>query len=92
MSIIRKPALPPEIVPLECKIEEPLAAMLASYCRFIDSTTDHVVASALRLVFKKDYEFKKWLREQKPAPVSVQTPITGDKAVRSQGTAASTRS
>jgi hypothetical protein len=89
MSIIRKPALPPEIVPLECKIEEPLAATLASYCRFIDSSTDHVVASALRLVFKKDYEFKKWLREQKAAPASVQTPMSGDKAARSQGTAAS---
>lgn len=64
MSIIKKPATPPEIVTLEVRIEQPLTEMLDRYADFIGSTRDHIVTSAVRLVFKKDYEFKRWLREQ----------------------------
>ena len=64
MSIIKKPATPPDIVTLEVQIEQPLIAMLDRYAEFIGSTRDHIVTSAVRLVFKKDYEFKRWLREQ----------------------------
>lgn len=38
--------------------------MFDRYAEFIGSTRDHIVTSAVRLVFKKDYEFKRWLREQ----------------------------
>ena len=64
MSIIKKPATPPEIVALEVRIEQPLIEMLDRYAEFIGSTRDHIVTSAVKLVFKKDYEFKRWLREQ----------------------------
>lgn len=64
MSIIKKPATPPEIVTLEVRAEQPLTEMLDRYAEFIGGTRDHIVTSALRLVFKKDYEFKRWLREQ----------------------------
>ena len=64
MSIIKKPATPPEIVALEVQIEQPLIEMLDRYAEFIGSTRDHIVTSAVKLVFKKDYEFKRWLREQ----------------------------
>ena len=64
MSIIKKPATPPEIVALEVQIEQPLIETLDRYAEFIGSTRDHIVTSAVRLVFKKDYEFKRWLREQ----------------------------
>jgi len=64
MSIIKKPATPPEIVTLEVRIEQPLIEMLDRYAEFIGSTRDHIVTSAVRLVFKKDYDFKRWLREQ----------------------------
>lgn len=62
MSIIKKPAAPPKIVTLEVQLEEPILTKLKSYCEFIDSTPDHVVPTALSLVFKKDYEFKRWLK------------------------------
>jgi hypothetical protein len=62
MSIIKKPAAPPKIVTLEVQLEEPVLTKLKSYCEFIDSTPDHVVPTALSLVFKKDYEFKRWLK------------------------------
>jgi hypothetical protein len=64
MSIIKKPPVPPEVVTLEVRIEQPLIEMLDRYADFIGSTRDHIVTSAVRLVFKKDYEFKRWLREQ----------------------------
>lgn len=64
MSIIKKPAVPPEIVTLEVRIEQPSIEMLDRYAEFIGSTRDHIVTSAVRLVFKKDYEFKRWVREQ----------------------------
>lgn len=77
MSIIKKPAAPPRIVTIEVQIEEPALNRLKAYAEFIDSTSNHVVATALNLVFKKDYDFKRWLKaktasekssaEEKPA-------------------------
>ena len=83
MSIIKKPAAPPKIVTVEFQLEEPLLTTLKAYCEFIDSTPDHVIATALRLVFKKDYEFKRWLKAQRES----QKPLAEDKANRTQGSA-----
>lgn len=62
MSFIKKP---PEKVRREFQLDEPLAQMLDSYARFIDSTPDHVVASALRFVFCRDKEFDRLQKEQR---------------------------
>jgi hypothetical protein len=67
MSIIRKPAAPPKIVTLEAHVPEPLTETLQAYCRFVETTSDHIITSALQLVFKKDFEFKRWLKAQKDA-------------------------
>ena len=64
MSIIKKPAEPPQIVSLEVQIEQPILDTLDRYAEFIQTNREHIVASALRLVFKKDYDFKRWLRSQ----------------------------
>lgn len=64
MSIIKKPAVPPEVVTLDIQIEQPLIAMLDRYAEFIGSDRNHVVVSAVRVVFKRDYEFKRWLRQK----------------------------
>ena len=64
MSIIKKPAEPPKIVSLEVPIEQPILDTLDRYAEFIQSSREHIVASALRLVFKKDYDFKRWVRSQ----------------------------
>ena len=87
MSIIKKPAAPPKIVTVELQLEEPLLTTLKAYCEFIDSTPDHVIATALRLVFKKDYEFKRWLKAQRESQKSlaeektnrIQNPVTQTK-------------
>jgi len=64
MSFIKKP---PEKVRREFQLDEPLAQMLDSYAQFIDSTPDHVVASALRFVLSRDKEFDRLQKEQRKA-------------------------
>jgi hypothetical protein len=64
VSFIKKP---PETVSRDFQLEEPLAQTLDSYAKFIGSTPDHVVASALRFVFWKDKEFDRLQKEQKKA-------------------------
>lgn len=64
MSFIKRP---PEKITREFQLEEPLAQALDTYAKFIDSTPDHVVASALRFVFWKDKEFDRLQREQRKA-------------------------
>lgn len=64
MSFIKKPF---ETITREFQLDEPLAQTLDSYAKFIGSTPDHVVASALRFVFWKDKEFDRLQKEQKKA-------------------------
>jgi len=87
VSIIKKPAAPPKIVTVEFQLEEPVLTTLKAYVEFIDSTPDHVIATALRLVFKKDYEFKRWLKAQRES----QKPHAEDKANRIQNPATQTK-
>ena len=79
MSIIKKPAEPPKIVSLEVQIEQPILDTLDRYAEFIQTSREHIVTSALRLVFKKDYDFKRWLRSQN-ASDSQATPRTAKKS------------
>ena len=69
MSFIKKP---PETITCEFQLEEPIAQTLDSYAKFIGSTPDHVVTSALRFVFWKDKEFDRLQKEQKKARKTVQ--------------------
>jgi hypothetical protein len=79
MSIIKKPAEPPKIVSLDIQIEQPILDTLDRYTEFIGTSREHIVASALRLVFKKDYDFKRWLRSQDSSD-SQATPRTAKKS------------
>ncbi|MFZ0820649.1 MAG: hypothetical protein WAM91_11310, partial [Candidatus Acidiferrales bacterium] len=92
MSIIRKPAAPPKMVTLEAHVPEPLTETLQAYCRFVETTSDHIITSALQLVFKKDYEFKRWLKAQKDAHEPIQKSGVDDKPGRIQATPSGTKS
>ncbi|MHB8486477.1 MAG: hypothetical protein ACYDCM_12235 [Candidatus Acidiferrales bacterium] len=73
MPIIKKP---PETVSREFRLEEPVSLTLDHYAKFIGSTPDHVIASALRFVFWKDLDFKRWQKEQrKPAHPTPSTEV-----------------
>ena len=61
MSIINKP---PEMVKREYELQEPIAHAVEKYAIFIQSTPDHVVNSALRMVIWRDAEFRRWRKQQ----------------------------
>ena len=61
MSIINKPS---QHVKREYELEEPVALVVEKYATFIDSTPDHVVNSALKIVLWKDRHFMNWKKQQ----------------------------
>ena len=64
MSIINKP---PEMVKREYELQEPIAVAVEKYAAFIQSTPDHVVNSALKIVLWRDADFRRWRKQQTPA-------------------------
>jgi len=63
MSIINRAA---EMVKREYELQEPIAVAVEKYATFIQSTPDHVVNSALKIVIWRDVEFRRW-REHDPS-------------------------
>ena len=64
MSIIKKAAA---IMTREVKLEEPVNQLLEDYARFIESSPDHVMNSALKKVLWRDQDYRKW-REARRTP------------------------
>ena len=64
MAILKSPPRPPKNETLQIRVEEEIRAKLHKYAEFIDSSESYVVSEALRLLFRKDDEFKVWLDEQ----------------------------
>jgi hypothetical protein len=61
MSIINKP---PEMVKREYQLQEPIAVAVEKYAAFIASTPDHVVNCALKMVLRRDADFRRWRKQQ----------------------------
>jgi hypothetical protein len=78
MSIINKP---PEMVKREYELQEPIALAVEKYATFIQSTPDHVVNSALKMVIWRDVEFRRW-RKQQQAPADKKDGHSAAKAAR----------
>jgi len=54
----------PELVKREFELEDYVLLAVEKYAAFIDSTPDHVVNSALKMIVLKDKEFARWRKEQ----------------------------
>ena len=78
MSIINKP---PEMVKREYELQEPIALAVEKYATFIQSTPDHVVNSALKMVLWRDVDFRRW-RKQQQASAEKKDGHTAAKAAR----------
>jgi hypothetical protein len=78
MSIINKP---PEMVKREYELQEPIALAVDKYATFIQSTPDHVVNSALKMVIWRDVEFRRW-RKQQQTPAEKKDSHAAAKAAR----------
>ena len=46
---------------LQVRLEEDVRVSLNRYAQFIDASPSYVVSEALKLLFKRDQEFKRWL-------------------------------
>ena len=61
MAIIKAPPKQPKSVTIQARVEESVKTLLDRYAEFIDSSTSYVITEALKLLFKRDDEFKVWL-------------------------------
>ena len=46
---------------LQVRLEEDVRVSLNKYAQFIEASPSYVVSEALKLLFKRDQEFKRWL-------------------------------
>ena len=64
MAIIKAPLKQAKSVTVQARVEESVKARLDQYAQFIDSTPSYVITEALKVLFKRDDEFKAWLSRQ----------------------------
>lgn len=63
MAILKSQLRPPTNKTLQIRVEEQIKAKLHEYAEFINSSESYVVSEALKLVFRKDDEFKTWFEK-----------------------------
>jgi predicted transcriptional regulator len=61
MAIIKAPPKQPKAVTMQARVEESVKTQLDQYAKFIASTPSYVITEALKLLFKRDDEFKAWV-------------------------------
>jgi hypothetical protein len=66
VALLRAPSKKPKTATLQVRLEEDVKLKLENYAEFIDATPSYVISEALKLLFKKDDEFRHWL-DQHPA-------------------------
>jgi predicted transcriptional regulator len=63
LPLLKAPPKQPKSATIQIRVEEDLKLRLEKYAEFIDSSPAYVVTEALKLLFKKDEEFKSWLSQ-----------------------------
>jgi predicted transcriptional regulator len=61
MAIITAAAKQPKSLTIQARVEESVKIQLDRYAQFIDSTPSYVITKTLKVLFKRDDEFKAWL-------------------------------
>jgi predicted transcriptional regulator len=61
MALLKAPSKQPKTTTLQVRLEEGVRNNLDKYAEFIDTNASYVVGEALKLLFRKDEEFKHWL-------------------------------
>ncbi len=61
MALLKAPSKQPKTTTLQVRLEEEVRRNLDRYAEFIDANASYVVSEALKLLFRKDGEFKRWL-------------------------------
>ena len=60
MALLKSPSMQPKTTTLQVRLEEEVRHNLDGYAEFIDANPSYVVSEALKLLFRKDDEFKRW--------------------------------
>lgn len=85
MSILKAPPKQPKTVTVQARVEESVKTQLERYAEFIDASPSYVITEALKLLFRKDDDFKRWAeqhsndRNQEQIQGDVPTKIAGHK-------------
>ena len=61
MSILKAPPKQPKNAMIQVRVAESIKLNLDRYAEFIGGKQAYIVSEALRLLFKKDEEFKRWV-------------------------------
>jgi hypothetical protein len=61
LSILKAPPKQPKNATIQVRVEEKIRLNLDKYAEFIGGNQAYVVSEALKLLFKQDEEFKRWL-------------------------------
>ena len=60
LSILKSPPKHPKAVTVQARVEESAKAQLELYAEFIDASPSYVITEALKLLFRKDDDFRRW--------------------------------
>ena len=61
MALLKAPSRKPKTTTLQVRLEEEVKLKLENYAEFIEATPSYVMSEALKLLFRKDEEFRRWL-------------------------------
>ena len=61
MPLLKAPSKQPKTTTLQVRLEEEVRHNLDRYAEFIGANASYVVSEALKLLFKRDDEFKRWI-------------------------------
>jgi hypothetical protein len=64
VAILKPPPKQLKNATIQALVEESIRINLDSYSKFIGANHAYVVSEALRLLFRKDADFKHWLNQQ----------------------------
>jgi hypothetical protein len=60
LALLKAPSKQAKTTTLQVRLEEQVRHNLDRYAEFIDANPSYVVSEALKLLFRKDEEFKRW--------------------------------
>jgi len=60
LPILKAPPKQPKAVTVQARVEETVKTQLERYAEFIDASPSYVITEALKLLFRKDDDFKRW--------------------------------
>jgi predicted transcriptional regulator len=63
MALLKAPSKQPRTTTLQVRLEEEVKSKLDNYAEFIDATPSYVASEALKLLFRRDDDFKRWLNQ-----------------------------